>query len=341
MQASVSIVRNAVLVALVAAGTMVSTGGPAEARRGSSSFKGSAALTATSADADARGTVKVGVKGDDGRFDLSAQRLDRKATYEVIVGGVKIATFTTSGGGSGKARLRTRPRGRDGVLGFDPRSADVVVRAATGADVLFGTVSGTTKGNDDGDVICCVPDDRGTECEDRTPAECAAEGGIVSTATSCVPNPCEGATPPAGGDIVCCIPDDSGTECEDRTQAECAAQGGTVVGANSCDPNPCAAAPPSDPDVQCCLPDDDGHECEDRTPAECAAQGGVNVGAGVCQPDACAGLAPPPTADVRCCLADDSGTECEDRTAAECAAEGGVDRGVGVCAANSCDGVTF
>ena len=143
-------------------------------------------------------------------------------------------------------------------------------------------------------MICCVPDDSGPECEDRTSEECAAEGGTVSTATSCLPDPCAGVTPPAGSDVICCIPDDSGPECEDRTPAECAAEGGLVVEAGSCDPNPCGSvAPPADADIQCCLPDDSGPECEDRTPAECAVDGGVNLGAGMCTPDSCAAIPPP------------------------------------------------
>jgi hypothetical protein len=42
----------------------------------------------------------------------------------------------------------------------------------------------------DGDIRCCVPDDGGPKCEDRTPAECAARGGIDLGAGSCTPNPC-------------------------------------------------------------------------------------------------------------------------------------------------------
>lgn len=334
--------KRSAMAALLVVGLVSFSSTRADARRSKQSFRGAGELTATSTDADARGKVKASAKGTDGRFEVSASKLDRKATYDVIVDGVKIASLTTTGGGSGKARLRTSPRSHDGVLGFDPRGVGVVIRNAAGQDVLFGSVAvEAERGNDDGEIICCTPDDSGTECEDRTPAECSAKGGTVSTATTCAPNPCDGATPPAGGDIVCCVPDDSGSECEDRTPAECLAQGGTVVAATSCAPNPCAAIPSTDPDIQCCLADDDGHECEDRTPAECASQGGIDVGAGVCTPDSCAALPPPAGADVRCCLPDDSGPECEDRTAEQCAAQGGVDRGVGVCAADSCAGVTF
>lgn len=329
-----------IVAAGVAAVALVGMATHADARR-SHGFKGDATLTSTGADVDARGKVKAKSKHGDGRFEVSAGKLDRAATYDVIVDGVKVASFTTSRGGSGKVRLRSEPRGRDGLLGFDPRGTGVVIRDAAGRDVLFGTVPLDDDPNNDADIVCCKPDDDGTECEDRTPEECVAKGGAVSTATSCVPNPCEGATPPVGGKIVCCIPDDGGTECEDRTPAQCSAEGGTVVAATSCAPNPCAAVPSADPDIQCCLPDDDAYECEDRTPAECAAQGGTNVGGGTCVPNACGALPPPASADVRCCLPDDDGPECEDRTAAQCAAQGGVDLGVGACTPATCSGVTF
>jgi hypothetical protein len=40
------------------------------------------------------------------------------------------------------------------------------------------TPVGTSSPEPDGDIRCCVPDDGGPECEDRTPAECAARGGV-------------------------------------------------------------------------------------------------------------------------------------------------------------------
>ena len=94
------------------------------------------------------------------------------------------------------------------------------------------------------DVVCCIPDDSGPECEDRTADECAAQGGIVVEATSCDPNPCEPVTPPANEDIQCCLPDNGGTECEDRTPAECAVEGGVNAGVGTCSPDPCQAIPP-------------------------------------------------------------------------------------------------
>ena len=55
--------------------------------------------------------------------------------------------------------------------------------------------------------------------EDRTAAECAARGGAVVSAGSCMPNPC-GGTPPVGTAVVCCIPDDTGPEPNHEEKAE-------------------------------------------------------------------------------------------------------------------------
>lgn len=48
----------------------------------------------------------------------------------------------------------------------------------------------TTSPEPDQDIRCCVPDDSGPECEDRTPAECASRGGVNLGEGSCTPNPC-------------------------------------------------------------------------------------------------------------------------------------------------------
>jgi len=244
----------------------------------------------------AAGRVRVLVTDPSrGRFEIRVRGLAPNQGFEVLIGGVKVGTLLTTGGGQGQVRFRSRPRGRDLLLGFDPRGALITLRDANGVDVLLGTVpsGGNSGSGNGGKIICCVPDDSGAECEDRTADECAAQGGTPAAATSCLPNPCDNA-PPVETDIVCCIPDDSGPECEDRTVAECAAQGGTVVQATSCAANPCAATPPADPDIQCCLPDDSGAECEDRTPAQCAAQGGIDMGPGTCAPNPCADLNPAP-----------------------------------------------
>lgn len=247
-------------------------------------------LAADDSAPDARGRAIAVVRHETkGRFEVRVQKLAGDASYELLIGGIKVGTLHTKGNGSAKLRFATAPKGNDLLLGFDPRGATIAVRAASGDDVLTGTVP-TDPGDDPTDVVCCIPDDSGTECEDRTASECAAQGGTVSDATSCLPDPC-GGEPPVDRDVVCCIPDDSGPECEDRTPAECAAQGGVAVEATSCLPNPCAGTPvPDDDEIQCCVPHDGGFECEDRTPARCAERGGVDRGPGSCGPTACAGL---------------------------------------------------
>lgn len=244
-------------------------------------------LIATGADADARGKAALKVRSRKGTLTgqlvVLGKKLDGDRVYEVAVDGVRIGTLETNRRGKGKARFRTEPRpGKDDLLGVDPRGRIVSIMG-DGVPVLTGRLSDDSL--DDGDVRCCVPDDSGTECEDRTPAECAAEGGVNLGPGSCLPNPCEGTVP--GDDVVCCLPDDSGPACEDRTAAQCAAEGGVSLGSGTCLPNPCATVPPPAGDVRCCLADDSGPKCEDRTSEECALLGGVNLGPGVCTPNPC------------------------------------------------------
>ncbi len=193
-------------------------------------------------DADARGTAVFKVRGRGSRrtgtLVVTGRRLERRSSYEVTIDGVRVGALETSRRGSGKARFRTAPRRNDQFLGVDPRGRSVALVRTGGGTALAGSLP--VKGLDPGDVRCCLPDDSGTECEDRTPAECAAQGGVDLGPGSCLPDPCGGATSP-GSDIRCCLPDDSGPECEDRTAAECAAQGGVNIGAGSCLPNPCGA----------------------------------------------------------------------------------------------------
>ena len=263
------------LQATVLAALAILAIGNGSATASSGKGKEDAELISTGLDDNAHGRVKFQVRsGSDGRFEVRVSRLAPDSAYEVLADGVVIGTVTTSGGGSGKLRFRSEPRSpSDLLLGFDPRGMVVVIRDVDGGDVLAITVPSTSSSSDDGDVICCIPDDSGPECEDRTPAECTAQGGTVSAATSCLPNPCAGTPPPTGNDVICCIPDDSGPECEDRAVDECSLQGGIAVEATSCLDNPCAGTPASDPDVRCCLPDDSGTECEDRTPARVPGRG--------------------------------------------------------------------
>src|SRR5262249_28403829 len=71
--------------------------------------------------------------------------------------------------------------------------------------------SGPTPPPPGNDIRCCIPDNSGPECEDRTLAECSAQGGVNIGPGSCTPNPCApGAStttttlpgPGAGGGVV-------------------------------------------------------------------------------------------------------------------------------------------
>ncbi len=199
-------------------------------------------LVATGVDPDAAGQARVDVRdrsnGLRGRLEVRARKLDPLSSFDVTVDGVRIGSFATRRGGTGKAKFDTRPRGDGQLLGVDPRGKTVAVVNDEGAVVLQAAISDRTI--DPNDVRCCLPDDSGPECEDRTAAECEAQGGVDLGPGSCLPNPCSGPTPPANDDdIRCCLPDDSGPECEDRAPAECSAQGGVNIGAGACDPNPC------------------------------------------------------------------------------------------------------
>ncbi len=279
-------------MALLACTTVMA--GAAHAKSSNSGSKSKLDLSSTGLDDDARGQAKVKVRGSsDGRFEIKATKLAGNEVFEIVVNDIRVGDLTSDSRGKARASFRSNPRpGKDDFLGFDPRGATVILRDGGGLDLLAGVIpSGSSSGSgDDNDIACCLPDDSGVECEDRTADECLAEGGTNTGVASCLPNPCAGVVPPGGADIVCCLPDDSGPECEDRTIEECAIGGGVVVEADSCLENPCAAMPSADPDTRCCLPDDSGPECEDRTPAECLAQGGVNIGAGVCSIDACVGV---------------------------------------------------
>ena len=295
-------------------------------------------LTATAAAPGARGRAVVIVRDSELRLRVAARGLQRRTTHDVILDHVKIGTLTTSGRGNGRARFRSRPH--DQLLGTDPRGKTIILRRADAADVLIANIPGPrdpTPGDPSDDLIrCCLPDDRGTECEDRTADECAARRGVDMGPGSCLPNPCGSSARAAGS--ICCVPEDGGTRCEDRTEADCVAEGGAVVSASSCTPDPCASLPPAEPEIQCCLRDDDGFECEDRTAETCAAQGGIDMGPGTCSPNPCP-TGGAPGGGVRCCVPEsDGGTECEVRTADECAARGGTDVGPETCEPDSCGG---
>lgn len=208
-------------------------------------------LTPSGVDADASGSARVKVRSQRselrGRLTVKLQRLDAGAVFQVTVDGVPIGTVTASRAGKVRVRFDTRPSSRDQLLGVDPRGRAIGIVGANGV-VLSATLpaDGQIGG---ADTRCCLPDGGGdgpAECEDRTPAECAAQGGVDLGPGSCLPNPCGGSTP-VGDDIRCCLPDGGGdgpAECEDRTPAQCAAEGGVNIGAGACSPFACEATMP-------------------------------------------------------------------------------------------------
>jgi len=254
-------------------------------------FKITEKLTATVAAPGARGRAVVVVRHSDRKVRVAVRGLQRSTTHDVILDRVKIGTLTTSGRGNGRARFGSRPHTHDQFLDTDPRGKTIILRRADAADVLVAHIPGLrnpTPGDPSDDLIrCCLPDDRGTECENRAADECAARGGVDMGPGSCLPNACSSSARGAG--VICCVRDDGGMQCEDRTEAECAARGGTAVSPTGCTTNPCAP-PPAEPEIQCCTPENDGGaECEIRTADQCAARGGTDVGAGTCEPNPCGG----------------------------------------------------
>jgi uncharacterized membrane protein YgcG len=257
------------------------------------------ALSATSHAPGAHGRAKLALKtASKGRFRVVARKLAPETSFDLVVGGVKVGSFTTNAAGSGKVMLSTHPKPPEGFLGVDPRGKTIEVRDDSGDDDLEGDMPG----DDDsaaGAFACCVPDDDGAECEVKTPDKCAAAGGMTQAGiTSCIPNPCA-TTPPGGGeDVVCCFPgsstgafvdEESETGCDEVTTQECAMGGGTVVHATSCDSNPCAPVPPPQVTV-CCVPDGSETECEILTADHCSAAHGTPNAAKSCESNPCGGV---------------------------------------------------
>jgi hypothetical protein len=261
------------------------------------------ALSPTAHAPRARGTAKLVMpSGSKGRFSIKARHLAAGQSFDVVVDKVKVGTLSTGPSGSGIARFSTSPRGRNAMLGFDPRGAEVEVRDAdSGDDDLDTDMPDDTP---DSAIGCCIGehddddaqgDEEGeSECEELTAAACAAKGGTATTATSCLPDPCRQNPPPST--TVCCLAhdddgagedDDPEVECEHLSESECAARNGTAVQASSCEPNPCRPVPPPEL-VICCVPDDGDSECERLTPDHCTAAKGTVSSATSCDPNPCA-----------------------------------------------------
>jgi hypothetical protein len=251
-------------------------------------------LTATSHAPRARGRATLALStASKGRFRVVARGLTPNASFDLVVGGVKVGAFATSAGGVGKVKLNTTPTHSQGLLGVDPRGKTIEVRdSGSGDDDLDGDMP-DDGGSATGAFACCVPDSDGAECEVETPADCTSNGGTTQTGvTSCIPDPC-GGTPPT--EVVCCFPgsstgafvdDGQEAECDETDMQECAMAGGTVVQATSCEPNPCAPVPPSNVTV-CCIPGTDETECQIIPPDLCTTANGTPSTAASCDNDPC------------------------------------------------------
>lgn len=258
-------------------------------------------LTATAKAPRAKGVTQLVLrKGGKGKFAILAKRLAPNSSFDVIVGGIKVGTITTNHGGAGKAKFDTSPKGKNALLGFDPRGDQIVVRDDAGDDNLVGD----EPNEDSASGACClgshelVSGDRrhdAAECEEMSAADCTTKGGTPNAAASCLPNPCA-TTPPPNEQFVCCrgsatgafVEEDPEVECEDvQTSAECADQGGTLVNAGSCDNDPCSPTPPSSPPVPCCLSHEGETECRMLSSDSCTAHQGTAANGTSCEGDPC------------------------------------------------------
>jgi len=231
-------------------------------------------------------------RGRRGKLKVLARHLPPGKSFGISVAGVRMGTLTTNGSGSGSASFSNPRKGHSQLLGVDPQGHLVEVSDDQGEDVLEGDMP---EDNNQGDIQCCLADDDGeAECDETTPADCAAHNGTNMGAGSCFPNPC--VTSPGGAFIVCCIPDDDGPECEETSGAECAGEDGVNLGAGTCELNPCAPTMPGV--IRCCVPENDdaqgnenqqgdAGECEQLTATECSDEGGTPIGPGSCEPNPC------------------------------------------------------
>src|SRR5262249_9474753 len=97
------------------------------------------ALTGTSHAPRAHGRAKLALAtASKGRFRVAARGLARGASFELVVGGVKVGAFTTNAAGSGKVKLSTNPKASERFLGVDPRGKSIEVRDENGDDDLEG-----------------------------------------------------------------------------------------------------------------------------------------------------------------------------------------------------------
>jgi len=294
--------RTTAAVLVIAGVTVLAVGASADVRI-------KRALQATGVDADARGqdVVVINHKGGHGKLVVRGMKLDPQSTFAIMLGGVRIGSLATNARGNGRARFSSRPGANEQTLGTDPRGKHLEVADDQGEDVLDDHIPDDTVDPDE--VACCLSGDDETECEDRTPDACGAEGGTMPGPASCMPNPCA-TTPPEEEEVGCCIAGDDEGECEQTTASECAARTGVKV--DTCDPNPCAPSVPGV--VRCCVPEhedgggsgsgsegsgsggsgsggsgetEDEMECEQLTADHCMQLGGTPKDGGSCDPNPC------------------------------------------------------
>jgi hypothetical protein len=220
----------------------------------------------------------------EGKLELALRRLQRATDYDVILGDLRIGSFTTRRAGTARVRFRTQPRRGEQLLGSDPRGHLLLVRDAAGRDVLAGRMPGEAPAEPT--VRCCLAD---TGCTEVPAAECAARGGNDLGAGSCLPDPC---TPPPLPEppVTCCLGGAAAARCEQLAPSACAAQAGTALTVASCTPDPCQPAqPPEDEeDIRCCVPDGFGEfDCEELTLTDCLEEepGSTPHGPGDCFDD--------------------------------------------------------
>src|SRR5262245_33190871 len=112
-------------------------------------------LTATSAAPRAHGRATLTLKTvPKGRFRVSANGLAGPASFDLVVDGVKVGSFTTNAAGSGKVKLSTHPKGSETFLGVDPRGKSMVVRDDHGEDDLEGDMPDDDT-SPSGAFVCC------------------------------------------------------------------------------------------------------------------------------------------------------------------------------------------
>jgi hypothetical protein len=98
---------------------------------------------------DASGTITCSIKEQRSKMTAKFRKLAPATTYDVVVGGVPQASFTTSSSGSGKAQFMSPPKPGKAPLDFDPRGAAITIddSASTAMQVVL------SGGGEPGDIL--------------------------------------------------------------------------------------------------------------------------------------------------------------------------------------------